>query len=172
MKLQEMVIGGAILSLLLLSGCGGVARPDNFPKVHPLIIMVQNGGSPVDSVGFQLVSEDTSVHWAVNGRTDASGQGKAYTFQGTYSRGGCPAGKFKVLLKRQALTGLELSEEEYKKLAPEEVDAYSARIEDARRRQPIIVPPAFGKVTTTPLTLDIEKNTGKVIIELSEYPNR
>ena len=154
---------------LFCAGCGGVQRPDGFPKLYPLAVVVQNNGQPIDEVRFQLISGDASVPWGVGGRTNSSGEGAALTFQGTYSKNGCPEGTFTVILRRTLLTGLELSEEEYLKLSVTEQDAYSARIEEARRKQPKIIPDAFASAATNPVIIEVTKDTRSVVFELSQY---
>ena len=158
------------LSLSLLStACNGPVRPANFPKVVPFSIVINNDGSPIDEVRVLLVSDKADVAWGVSGLTNHSGQSYLLTSQGAYSRKGCPEGKYKVILSRVLLTGLELSEEEYLKLSGDEIDVYSARIEDARRKQPRIIPSSFSSVATTPLEIDVVGSKTSYEIELADY---
>jgi hypothetical protein len=168
MKTTHWIFFSVVLSLFC-SGCGGEKRPSQFPTLYPLVVVIQNNGQPIDEVGFQLVSENASVPWGVGGRTNSSGEGVASTFQGTYSRAGCPEGKFKVVLNWTPLTGLELSEEEYVKLSAEAVEAYTAKLEESRRNQPKIIPEAFNQSASDPVFIDIAKETRKIVLELSQY---
>jgi len=169
MKTTHWIIFSVVLGLFC-SGCGGGGAPDGFPALCPLVIVVQNGGQPVDQVAFQLIPENPSVAWGVAGQTSSSGEGTVMTSQGSYSGRGCPEGKFRVLMTEpHRLTGLELTEEESRKLSPEESDAHAAKLAEARRNQPKIVPAAFGPSSSDPVTVDVTKETKSIVLELSEY---
>jgi len=163
------IIFSVILGLFC-SGCGGAGAPDGFPALCPLIIVVQNGGQPVEQVGFQLIPENASVTWGIAGQTGSSGEGTVMTSQGTYSARGCPEGKFTVFLSEPTrLTGLELTEEASRKLSQEESDAHAAKLAEARRNQPKIIPAAFSPSASEPVTVDVTKDTKRIVFELSEY---
>ena len=168
MKATRWIIFSVVLGLF--SGCGGEQAPSQFPALCPLVIVVQNGGQPVDQVGFQLIPENASVSWGVAGQTGSSGEGTVLTSQGTYSSKGCPEGKFTVVMSEPPLlTGLELSEEESRRLSQEESDAHAAKLAEARRNRPKIIPAAFGSSSSKPVTVDVTKETKKIVLELSEY---
>ena len=169
MKPTHWIIFSVVLGLVC-SGCGGGAAPDGFPSLVPLAIVVQNNGQPVDQVGFQLIPENSSVSWGVAGQTGSSGEGTVMTSQGTYSARGCPEGKFIVYLTEpHRLTGLELTEEESRRMSQEESDAHAAKLAEARRSQPKIIPAAFSPSAAEPVTVDVTKATNKIVLELSEY---
>ena len=155
---------------LFCSGCGGGSAPDGFPALFPLVIVVQHNGQPVDQVGFQLIPENASVSWGVAGQTGSSGEGTAMTSQGTYSSRGCPAGKFTVVLTEPTrLTGLEITEEESRRMTQEESDAHAAKVSEARRNMPKIIPAAFGSSSPNPVVVDVAKETRRIVLELNEY---
>ena len=169
MKTSHWIIISVTLGLFC-SGCGGQQVPDGFPALCPLVIVIQHNGQPVDLVPFQLVPEQSSVSWSVAGQTGSSGEGSAITAQGAYSKKGCPEGKFKVVLTEPTrLTGLEITEEESKRMSQEETYAHAAKVAEARRNQPKIVPEAFGYSASKPVTIDVTKETKKIVLELSEH---
>jgi len=169
MKTSHWIILSFVLGLFF-TGCGGASAPDGFPTLCPLVIVIQNSGQPVDQVGFQLIPENASVAWGVAGQTGSSGEGTAMTSQGTYSGRGCPAGKFTVILAEPArLTGLEVTEEESRRMTQAESDAHAAKISEARRNLPKIIPEAFGGSAPKPVTIDVTKESRKIVFELSEY---
>lgn len=169
MKITPWIIFSVVLGLFC-SGCGGQQAPSGFPALCPLIIAVQNNGQPVGQVSITLVPESASVSWGIAGQTSASGEGTIMTSQGTYSAQGCPAGKFKVVLTEPAtLTGLEITEEESRRMTQEESDAYAAKLAEARRNRPKIIPAALGFSSSKPVILDVTKETKKIVLELKEY---
>ena len=169
MKTTHWIIFSALLGLVC-SGCGGQQTPEGFPPLSPLTIVIQNGGQPVDQVPFQLVPENASVSWGVAGQTGSSGEGAATTSQGTFSARGCPEGKFIVLLTEPTrLTGLELTEEESRRMTQEESDAHAAKLAEARRNRPRIIPEAFSSSAAQPVIVDVAKGTQRIVLELSEY---
>ena len=123
----------------------------------------------IDNVNFLLIPEVSGVSWVVAGQTGSSGEGTVLTSLGTYSGKGCPEGKFKVVLNRSQLTGLELTEEESRKLSQEESDAHAAKVAEARRKQPKIIPAAFMSSASQPVTIDVAKDTEKIVFELSKH---
>ena len=169
MKATHGIIFSVVLGLVC-SGCGGQQAPSGFPTLCPLVIVVQNKGQAVDKVPITLVPESASVGWGVAGETSASGEATIQTSQGTYFAKGCPEGKFKVYLSEPpVLTGLEISEEESRRMTPEEADAYSAKLEEARRKQSKIIPEALGFSASKPFTVDVTKDTQRIVLDLSEY---
>ena len=169
MKTTHWIIFSVILGLFC-TGCGGQQAPSDFPALCPLVIVVKNSGQPVAQVPITLVPEGASVTWGVAGETSTSGEGTVMTSQGTYSAKGCPEGKFKVYLTEPpTLTGLEVSEEESRRMSQEEADAYTAKISEARRNRPKIIPAALGFSSSKPVIVDVEKGTQKIVLELGEY---
>jgi hypothetical protein len=171
MKTTYWIIFSVVLGLFC-SGCGGVQAPSDFPTLCPLVIVVQNNGQPVDQVGFHLIPENASVSWGIAGQTNSSGEGTVMTSQGTYSSKGCPEGKFTVILTEPpVVTGLELTEEESRRMTQEESDAHAAKLAEARRNRPKIVPATLGSSSSKPVVVDVTKETKKIVLELSEYSN-
>ena len=169
MKTTHGIIFSVVLGLIC-SGCGGQQTPSDFPKLYPLVIVVQNNGQAVAKVPITLVPEGASAGWGAAGETVASGEATIITSQGTYFAKGCPEGKFKVYLSEPPIvTGFEVSEEESRKMTQEESDAYAAKITAARNKQPKIIPAALGFSASEPFTIDVTKEAQKTVIELSKY---
>ena len=88
----------SLLAVLLLSGCGGRARPADLPPLYPCTVTVTQDGQPLGEGSVILVSSDPSFKWAVFAQLNASGTGKVFT-QGLYP--GAPEGEYKVVVSKE-----------------------------------------------------------------------
>jgi len=59
--------------LLNLWGCGGPAKPDGLPVLHPCKITIVQSGKPLDDAIVQLYGVNNSVPWTVIGVTNSFG---------------------------------------------------------------------------------------------------
>ncbi|MDR1964576.1 MAG: carboxypeptidase-like regulatory domain-containing protein [Planctomycetaceae bacterium] len=81
-----------------LSGCNKEHRPAGLPKLMPCEITIFNiDGTPLADASVRLVATETSVPWAIIGKTDANGIVNI-SVNARYS--GAPAGKFRVLVSK------------------------------------------------------------------------
>jgi hypothetical protein len=85
------------VSLIGLSGCQEY-RPAGLPKLIPCEITVINtDGVPLAGASVRLFATETSIHWAIIGKTDDHGIARI-SVNAQYS--GSPAGKFRVLVSK------------------------------------------------------------------------
>ena len=88
-----------LLPLVLLSGCGGPAKPSDFPNlVRPVTIKVHKDGVPLDGIMVLLHPKDASVSVTSSGLTGSDGVAVLQTSRNTYIKPGVPAGTFLVQL--------------------------------------------------------------------------
>jgi hypothetical protein len=80
-----------------LSGCQEY-RPANLPKLIPCeITVIDTNGTPLTDAIVRLVATETSIPWAIIGKTDSNGI-VPISVNAQYS--GAPAGKFRVLISK------------------------------------------------------------------------
>ncbi|MDR1270654.1 MAG: hypothetical protein LBK82_14125 [Planctomycetaceae bacterium] len=85
-------------------GCGGPLKPEGFPALYPVTIVVTQEGKPVAEMFISLRSTDPSVTWAIGSRSDENGHAPVRT-HGEFD--GAPLGKYKVVLTKQENEGYE-----------------------------------------------------------------
>ncbi|MCD0461439.1 carboxypeptidase regulatory-like domain-containing protein [Roseiconus lacunae] len=84
-------------------GCGGSTAPDGMPDLHPVTMVVQQNGQPVEGVSVQFIPQDPSNRrWACGGATDAMGTVAIKTL-GKYD--GAPEGAYKVTFYKTETEG-------------------------------------------------------------------
>lgn len=91
-------IGSVVVMSSILSGCGDRQRPEGMPDLYPCMITITQDGVPLSKASVTLISESPDLaEWASGGITDESGRCDINT-RGKYR--GCPAGIFKVTVKK------------------------------------------------------------------------
>jgi len=87
------------LVLFVFNGCGGPAKPSDFPKlVRPVTVKVLKDGAPLSDVTVSLHPKGSMMSFDISGRTGADGVATLQTSRNTYIRPGVPEGKFAVQL--------------------------------------------------------------------------
>lgn len=88
-----------LLLFVLFSGCGGPAKPADFPKlVRPVTIKIHKDGTPLSGVMVSLHPKDTTLPFNISGLTGADGVATLQTSRNTYIKAGAPVGIFLVQL--------------------------------------------------------------------------
>ena len=135
--------------VLLLSGCGGDARPPGFPKLYPVSLNVAQEGVPLADAAISLRISDNSMTWSIGGRTDEQGVVVLWT-HGKFR--GAPAGTFKVTVDKVVNEGekemLEAADrEDVVAVNRIQVNSYS------------FVKDEYTAVETTPIEIEITQKT-------------
>ena len=159
-----------LVSFPLMTGCGGVKKPEGFPDVIPHTLVVNNNGVPEADVSISLLPEGVSGSWAVGGVTNSEGKGRLATSQGSYMQFGAPVGKYKVVLTKAGKPSSEKSEQELIAMTKEERDAYAGKIAEERKKMPKIIPNAL-TTSKTPLTIEVSQGSTETVVELNDYAN-
>ena len=173
------------LSLFLFTfhGCGGPAKPADFPKlVRPVTVKIHKGGEPLSGVSVSLHSKDigSGLAFSISGRTGANGMATIQTSRNTYSKPGAPVGTFIVQLsetvevdmsdwKWQGTPQQNLSDDTqiFRGITPQELDAQTKEFDkraDAARKIPKILTGA-----ESPLELDISAAPVTAEFDVSKY---
>ena len=132
---QFLSLFGLLLTVLVVAGCGGPAKPDGFPKIHRCVLTFTQGGQPLQDAKITLSSADgRNSRWPAAGNTDANGRAVIVTY-GQFK--GLPDGQWKVVIDKTVsededgnpvlpLThpapGQQLTEEEKKALYAERLE--------------------------------------------------
>ena len=91
------------------------------------------------------------------------------TFQGTYVTSGAPPMAYKITLDKQPVVEGEKSPKEIDALGMTGIREYWNEIERKRALLPKIVPEMLTERSRTPLSLDLQVDSG-LDIELNDYP--
>jgi hypothetical protein len=137
--------------VLIWMGCSET-KPDGFPKIYPVELLVTQEGQPLIDADISLFPVDDSMTWSVGGRSDQNGRVVLRT-HGRYV--GAPLGKFKVVLFKE----IDEGKQEYLDALNRHDSAAAAKI---NVKIFSCVKPEYQSQATTPIEIDITKNS-KVI---------
>jgi hypothetical protein len=155
--MKTMIVLLVFSGILVLDGCGG-PKPDGFPKIYPVELIVTQKGQPLTNADVSLISADDSLTWAVGGTSDQNGRVVLRT-HGRYV--GVPLGKFKVVLFKEANEG----KQEY-------LDAMNRNDKAAAAKINVkifsCVKPEYNSQTTTPIEIEITKNSKTINVDAGE----
>ena len=145
-----------LLTLSLLTGCGGEKKPEGMPNLFPCTITLTQENAPLEGANVMAVSDDPQLaRWPVTGITDANGSISFVTY-GKFK--GVPEGDYTLLVIK----------EETVEQKPKVVDATE------HRQGPVkfysLVDPKLGEKNSSTLKIKVEKkknhfefDTGKKI---------
>ena len=102
--------------LLTVAGCGK-PKPEGFPSLEKVTLIVQQDGAPLAGASVSLFSDDKSIKWSVGGISNDRGEVTVKT-HGQYP--GAPQGKYVVTVVKAEYTKSSLPEN-----APLDADAYA-----------------------------------------------
>jgi len=139
----------SLLATILLSGCGGPARPADLPPLYPCTVTVLQDGQPLSEGVVSLSSTDPSFKWAVFAQLDASGKGKLFT-QGLYP--GAPEGEYKVVISKE-----ETVTEQIGPAVVRQGEFGEETITPTRATVYTLVEKDYADAATTPLSITIAK---------------
>jgi len=98
MNLKNFVLPG-VLILLSVAGCSGPLKPDGFPPLYPVSVLVIQDGKPL---GGALVSlhgtENSPLKWGVFAETDSNGKAVFVTHGKFY---GAPEGDYLITVEKE-----------------------------------------------------------------------
>ncbi|MDO4587047.1 MAG: hypothetical protein Q4C95_07080 [Planctomycetia bacterium] len=143
-----------LIGLCVCPSCGGKKYPDGFPKVYPLKVKVIQAGAPLADASINFFAEDATISkWAVGGTTNAEGIAEIRT----QNFPGCPAGKFKVVVKKTVQEGGPQNAEEAKQMR------------EGKEFPPVVVremvSKEFGDHLKTPLSIEVTGSEGNTVPE-------
>jgi len=83
-------------------GCApGVSTPDGMPDLQPTVLMITQGGEPLEGASVQCIADDPALaRWACGGFSDSNGEVVIKTL-GQYT--GAPAGIYKVTVSKELI---------------------------------------------------------------------
>lgn len=153
--MRNILLPITIFTAVVLCGCADKTKPAGFPKLYPVSIKVIQDGQPLADAQVQLDSSD--IPWMAAGTTDAAGTAVLWTY-GKHE--GAPAGHFTVTVTKTVNEG----EEEY--------IAAKNRFDEAAAARAVVksftyVDQKFSSSETTPLTVDIDKKTKLLEVDVS-----
>ncbi|MDR3108453.1 MAG: hypothetical protein LBU65_02025 [Planctomycetaceae bacterium] len=148
----------SILCIVTVAGCGGPLKPDGFPPLYPVSLVVTQDGKPSKKMTVQLISTDPSSTWAIGGQTDDNGKAKIVT-HGQFD--GVPLGKYKVVLNKIEMVNFD----EYMAAKERRDEAAASKIDV---KQFSCVEKQYNTVGTTPLEIEVTKSSK--VIEIDAGP--
>ena len=129
-------------------GCAKENRPDGMPELFPVTITILQDGAPLEGARVGTFPTDTALaRWGGGGITDASGRVTMYS----YGSRGLIAGEHKVTVNKEDFTrppGMETADR----------DEYE-----------FFVDTKFWSTGTTPLTIDVQRNTKAFTLEVESF---
>ena len=174
MNRKENIVAASfvLLSLVLFFGCGP-KRPSDMPKLYPCTITVTKGGEPVVEADILLTSPGIPPSLVTTGRTNAQGVATMSSIYGNYYERGAPAGELTVVIQYSpgVPEELKLSQAELGKLTEAEALARNAKIAEAVRNMPKIVPKQLSSPATSPLKVVVaeSKTATEMVFELNDH---
>ncbi|QDS95209.1 hypothetical protein FF011L_40020 [Roseimaritima multifibrata] len=150
--LNSFLSGCATMACLMTLGCGEL-RPDGFPDLYPVTLVVTQDGEPLADAMVSLYPENSSLtRWPVGGMSDASGNVELVTY-GKYE--GVPAGIFKVMVNKTVHEGDPIPESPAADASPAERAAYDRAIKTGSRESFQVVQKEFRTADKTSLTVTV-----------------
>lgn len=133
--------------LSLFSGCGKSDRPDDLPPLNPCKLTIVQEGKGLADAFVSMYSTDPTFKWVVAGNTDAQGVVQPTT----HSRfPGVPVGDYKIVVSK-----IERSDQGNRSLVPDGEQSSGQKSVEIFQ----LVEKKFSDVSTTPLTLSIQKGS-------------
>ena len=155
--------------LLGVVGCQTSDTPKDFPKTFPVTAIIKAGDTPLADATILLYAQNAQGSWASSGNTNANGEAMLVTNQGSYTAKGVPEGSYKVVLSKQQKAPSERSPEEVDAMSYDEQIAYSQKISAELAKLATFVPATLTDPKKTPLTLEVTKSGGELIVDISKY---
>ena len=155
---KPLCTGLILLSIGLLSGCGGSDVPADRPATHEVTGIVKFKGEPIE--GANVTFKPDGGERGASGITDASGK---YTLT-TFSAGdGAIAGKYKVIVSKVEIQGGDPSY--YDENSPN----YGKEIPpEAEEKTVYVIPEKYGKVESSGLTATVSEGSNDIPFDLTE----
>lgn len=150
MRYASVPLFFAVLFLSVM-GCAK-PMPEGLEKLYPVELTIVQEGVPLDGATVSLASLDSSLNFALGGKTNAEGKLTLYT-QGKYL--GIPAGKYKVRVLKIAQTELPPRPAT---LSGPEFEAWRKQTAGMKVESWSVIEKQYSELGTTPLELEV---TGK-----------
>ncbi|MDR3109319.1 MAG: hypothetical protein LBU65_06495 [Planctomycetaceae bacterium] len=147
-----------IFVVVVMAGCGSEVKPEDFPDlISGASISVIQDGKPLEGAAISMIPFDSALmRFPVTGITDASGIAKLSTY-GKYT--GCPAGKFKVVVKKR--------EYEASKTITAEGETFQGD-PNAEIKYVDYVAPSFGLSEKTTLEVEISADSASHTVDVGK----
>jgi len=134
-----------VLGICSVIGCSKQLKPDGFPPLHPVSVLITQDGKPLEGAMVVLhPKDDTPKKWGIIGETDSNGKAIFVTHGKFY---GAPEGEYIVTVGKEELVDI------------------ASRGENAVTDSYTLVEQQYTDKGESPLRLQIQKR-GKNYVEL------
>lgn len=158
-----------LILTILVSGCGGVSEPSDFPSVYPCQIKVTNGGSPLSDIAVNLFPDKPLSNIIVEGKTDANGVAIIRTKHGDYSKAGAPSGDYVIRFVESIDTGMpQLTSEQEYAMTQQQRDARNKEMEDKKNAMRTISK-QLESPATSPVKLSVSSAEASLEVDVAKY---
>ena len=98
---SKIIIILVVLVAILVVGCSKQLKPDGFPSLYPVSVMVVQNGRPLEGALVSLHgTEDSPLKWGVFAETDSNGKAIFVTHGKFY---GAPEGEYLITVEKLEL---------------------------------------------------------------------
>ena len=156
MQIRLFII--TLFAVCFFTGCPKDTNPDGFPPLYPCEITITQGGQPLAGAKLRLVPESGAFQWNIDGSTNANGVATITTHT---SKPGAPAGTYKVLVSKTAMSPSKYPDPPAG-ASKQEIEEHRQLVMSEQGRKMIqYVDPKYGEVSQTPHSISIVKGKNR-----------
>ncbi|MDR1960060.1 MAG: hypothetical protein LBQ54_13615 [Planctomycetaceae bacterium] len=165
-RFHLLVICGVFCVVSFL-GCR--RKPEGFPQVWPCSVTIVNGSTPIEGASVTFHYEaGANAPVTVTGVTGTNGTAVMKSMQTSYVTAGAPAGKCKVVVKKNPFVPDTRTNEEKKAMSLDETEAYKQSLIDAADKMPREIPPILEGPWSTPIAFEVSESQATLTIDVSK----